>query len=145
LSLFTALGAGAAAVVGELGLLGALGLVGDDRAGGAFGAGSGPLAAAAGAGFGAGFATAARVGAGAAFFGSGFAATFGAGFGSDLGAEACGSGGSEAIWLDVSIADGGSLPMIASPTPATLDTWIKCPHLRHFMRTERPATFSSAI
>ncbi len=26
-----------------------------------------------------------------------------------------------------------------------LETWIMCPHLRHFIRTERPATFSSAI
>ena len=27
---------------------------------------------------------------------------------------------------------------------SALDTWIMCPHLRHFIRTERPATFSSA-
>jgi hypothetical protein len=26
-----------------------------------------------------------------------------------------------------------------------LETWIIWPHLRHFIRTERPATFSSAI
>ncbi len=29
--------------------------------------------------------------------------------------------------------------------PMALDTWIMKPHLRHFMRTDRPATFSSAI
>ncbi len=41
-----------------------------------------------------------------------------------------------------STGGGGAVePAMAS----ALETWIKCPHLRHFIRTERPATFSSAI
>lgn len=43
-----------------------------------------------------------------------------------------------------SSATGGSLPAPLGAAMA-LDTWIMKPHLRHFMRTDRPATFSSAI
>jgi hypothetical protein len=133
---------------------GAAGFIGDDRAGGGgFGAGNGPRET------GTGLVADGRVGEKGGFlssgFGSGFSFGFGSGFdaavvaglGSDLGATA-GSGatlGARAVPLAASIADGGSLPSNASPTPAMLETWMMCPHLRHFMRTERPATFSSPI
>jgi hypothetical protein len=40
-------------------------------------------------------------------------------------------------------ASGGGT--LLEPVAMALDTWIMKPHLRHFMRTDRPATFSSAI
>ncbi|HTA92888.1 MAG TPA: hypothetical protein VK745_25095 [Polyangiaceae bacterium] len=150
LSLFNAADTGAGAGAGTAGFTAE-----DLAGGGAFGAGSGPLAT----GTAAGLATEGRVGEMAGFFGSGFVSTFGATFGSRLdatfgwllastfGATGGGAGAASAAEasLAASIADGGSLPSNASPTPAMLDTWMTCPHLRHFMRTERPATFSSAI
>jgi hypothetical protein len=41
--------------------------------------------------------------------------------------------------------DGRSDASLAVPSVTALPTWITLPHLRHFIRTERPATFSSAI
>jgi len=152
------------------------GLRGDDFAGGAFGAGSGALAAALGAagfakepragtagffaspidGLAGGAAAAAGAGTGAAAAGADFGGTVGEDFGGDDGgggalsveetslAASIADGAASAADV-VSIGAGGSLPSNASPTPATLDTWMTWPHLRHFMRTERPATFSSAI
>jgi hypothetical protein len=41
--------------------------------------------------------------------------------------------------------DGRSAASDAVPSVTALLTWMTYPHLRHFIRTERPATFSSAI
>ena len=41
--------------------------------------------------------------------------------------------------------DGRSAASEAVPSVTALLTWMTYPHLRHFIRTERPATFSSAI
>jgi hypothetical protein len=54
----------------------------------------------------------------------------------------CAGGG--ALAESPSAISGGSLSRLLGAAMA-LDTWIMKPHLRHFMRTDRPATFSSAI
>jgi hypothetical protein len=40
---------------------------------------------------------------------------------------------------------GGDSLGLPAPSVTVLLIWIMCPHLRHFIRTERPATFSSEI
>lgn len=49
-----------------------------------------------------------------------------------------------ALLGSASLTSGGSLPRPLGGG-MELDTWIMKPHLRHFIRTDRPATFSSAI
>lgn len=51
-------------------------------------------------------------------------------------------GGASNSTTDSAGPGGGAVELGAA---SALDTWITCPHLRHFIRTERPATFSSPI
>jgi hypothetical protein len=80
--------------------------------------------------------------------GDGAGAAFGALFGRVAAGTTAGGGANEAsaggARLRASPASGGSLSKPLDAAMA-LDTWIMKPHLRHFMRTDRPATFSSAI
>jgi hypothetical protein len=143
------LGAGAAAALGALGASAGFGTVGAGAAFGALGraggtAGFGTVATLPGGGRGAGkaapFAVGNFAGAGATRGAAGEGATGFAG----CAAEPAGGGGGGAELSASLSCSGGSLSVMPGDAKA-LDTWIMKPHLRHFMRTDRPATFSSAI
>jgi hypothetical protein len=88
---------------------------------------------------------------------AGRAATFGAGAvragggGGTLDWRAGGGAEERASVIELPGPDGGhsdegrSDASEAVPSVTALLTWMTYPHLRHFIRTERPATFSSAI
>ncbi len=67
--------------------------------------------------------------------------------------EAPPTGAGVAVGEGVVVGDAGASPACSSlgsfratePSVTALLMWMTCPHLRHFIRTERPATFSSAI
>jgi len=64
--------------------------------------------------------------------------------GADAGVSPRGFGADRSVADEARAATGGGGSLTTPASAVLCDKWIIAPHLRHFIRTERPATLSSA-